>query len=256
MSGSGCPRRRRTENSSPGWPIGTSTPPARHGAKCSPASTHPPWSAPKTGCRIGWGSAREASRRSQVPEQTTQALGELARSCHTTVSTVLQGAWAVLLTSLTGTARRRVRHGAIPAGSTRRGRRGVDGRPVDQHGAGAREHHRGHHRHRPARATADRPQRHPRASALGAQRDSPRQPGTSNSSTRLFVYENYPGRRAALSVGGDDGDELTIAGVHQPRVQPLPADRGSLAGPRTQPARRIRHRRLRRGRHRGVDRHG
>ena len=39
----------------------------------------------------------------QVPEQTTQALGELARSCHTTVSTVLQGAWAVLLTSLTGT---------------------------------------------------------------------------------------------------------------------------------------------------------
>src|SRR5262249_41749129 len=27
---------------------------------------------------------------------------ELARSCHTTVSTVLQGAWALLLTSLTG----------------------------------------------------------------------------------------------------------------------------------------------------------
>ena len=38
----------------------------------------------------------------QVPEQTTAALGELARSCHTTVSTVLQGAWAMVLTSLTG----------------------------------------------------------------------------------------------------------------------------------------------------------
>ena len=38
----------------------------------------------------------------RVPEQTTRALGELARSHHTTVSTVLQGAWALLLTSLTG----------------------------------------------------------------------------------------------------------------------------------------------------------
>jgi hypothetical protein len=38
----------------------------------------------------------------RVPEATTQALGELARSCQTTVSTVLQGAWALLLTWLTG----------------------------------------------------------------------------------------------------------------------------------------------------------
>ncbi|MGB8407916.1 MAG: amino acid adenylation domain-containing protein, partial [Mycobacterium sp.] len=45
--------------------------------------------------RRGFGSFR-------VSEQTTDALGELARSCHTTVSTVLQGAWAVLLASLTG----------------------------------------------------------------------------------------------------------------------------------------------------------
>ena len=37
-----------------------------------------------------------------VPEQTTRALGELARSCHTTVNTVLQGAWAQLLMWLTG----------------------------------------------------------------------------------------------------------------------------------------------------------
>ncbi|OBA89888.1 hypothetical protein A5662_23635 [Mycobacteriaceae bacterium 1482268.1] len=37
-----------------------------------------------------------------VPAQTTRALGELARSCHTTVSTVLQAAWAQLLMTLTG----------------------------------------------------------------------------------------------------------------------------------------------------------
>jgi amino acid adenylation domain-containing protein len=37
-----------------------------------------------------------------VPEDTTRALGELARSCHTTVSTVLQAAWAQVLCSLTG----------------------------------------------------------------------------------------------------------------------------------------------------------
>ena len=74
-------------------------PPAQPGAKCSPASTHPHWSGPLQD-RLGLGRRGFASVR--VPEQTTQALGELARSCHTTVSTVLQGAWAVLLTSLTG----------------------------------------------------------------------------------------------------------------------------------------------------------
>ena len=37
-----------------------------------------------------------------VPEDITRALAELARSRHTTLSTVLQGAWAVLLSSLTG----------------------------------------------------------------------------------------------------------------------------------------------------------
>ncbi|WP_304118836.1 non-ribosomal peptide synthetase, partial [Mycolicibacterium bacteremicum] len=38
----------------------------------------------------------------EMPAQTTTALGDLARTCRTTVSTVLQGAWAVLLTSMTG----------------------------------------------------------------------------------------------------------------------------------------------------------
>ena len=37
-----------------------------------------------------------------VPAETTAALGELARTCHTTVNTVLQAAWAQLLCWLTG----------------------------------------------------------------------------------------------------------------------------------------------------------
>ncbi len=48
------------------------------------------------------GRGRRGFASSSVPEPTTQALNELARSCHATVSTVLQGAWALLLTSLTG----------------------------------------------------------------------------------------------------------------------------------------------------------
>nr|WP_163737384.1 non-ribosomal peptide synthase/polyketide synthase [Mycobacterium gallinarum] len=38
----------------------------------------------------------------RLSEQTTSALGELARSCHTTLNTVLQAAWAQVLTWLTG----------------------------------------------------------------------------------------------------------------------------------------------------------
>ena len=45
--------------------------------------------------RLGLGRRGVASFR--VPEETTRALGELARSCHTTVNIVLQGAWAQLL---------------------------------------------------------------------------------------------------------------------------------------------------------------
>ena len=50
--------------------------------------------------RLGLGRRGVASFR--VSEQTTQALGELARSHHTTVNTVLQAAWAQLLMWLTG----------------------------------------------------------------------------------------------------------------------------------------------------------
>ncbi len=50
--------------------------------------------------RLGLGRRGVASFR--VHEQTTSAVAELARTCHTTVNTVLQGAWALLLASLTG----------------------------------------------------------------------------------------------------------------------------------------------------------
>ena len=48
------------------------------------------------------GRGERDTRSARVPEDVTRALGELARSQHTTVSTVLQAAWAKLLTWLTG----------------------------------------------------------------------------------------------------------------------------------------------------------
>ncbi len=59
---------------------------------------------------------------SQVSEYTTRAVNELARSCHTTVNTVLQAAWAQVLMSMTG--RRDVVFGAA-----------VSGRPTEVPGA-------------------------------------------------------------------------------------------------------------------------
>ncbi len=50
--------------------------------------------------RLQHGRQGVAARR--LPEHTTQAINELARSCHTTVNTVLQGAFAQLLCWLTG----------------------------------------------------------------------------------------------------------------------------------------------------------
>ena len=48
------------------------------------------------------GSGRRGYESLRLTAENTQALGQLARSCHTTVSTVLQAAWAQLLYSLTG----------------------------------------------------------------------------------------------------------------------------------------------------------
>ena len=73
-------------------------PPTRPGVRCWPVLTPPPWWARRT----GWGWARRGVASFRVPEQTTRALSELARSHHTTVNTVLQAAWAQLLMWLTG----------------------------------------------------------------------------------------------------------------------------------------------------------
>jgi amino acid adenylation domain-containing protein/non-ribosomal peptide synthase protein (TIGR01720 family) len=70
--------------------------------------------------RLGVGPRDTKSFR--VSEETAQALGQLARSSQTTVSTVLQGAWALVLGGLTG--RGDVAFGAV-----------VSGRPADVPGA-------------------------------------------------------------------------------------------------------------------------
>ncbi|WP_116377627.1 non-ribosomal peptide synthetase, partial [Mycobacterium sp. MFM001] len=69
-----------------------------------------------------WGLGRRGLASVRVPEQISGAVGELARSHHTTVSTVLQAAWAQVLSWLTG--QRDVAFGAV-----------VSGRPAELAGA-------------------------------------------------------------------------------------------------------------------------
>nr|WP_232836296.1 non-ribosomal peptide synthetase [Mycolicibacterium smegmatis] len=74
---------------------------------------------------VGRSSTLEAEHHvmsSRVPEQMARALAGLARSCHTTVNTVLQAAWAQVLTGLTG-------HHDVVFGTA------VSGRPTDLPGA-------------------------------------------------------------------------------------------------------------------------
>jgi non-ribosomal peptide synthetase component F len=141
----------------------------------------------------------------RVPEQTTRAISELARSHHTTVSTVLQAAWAQLLMRLTG--QRDVAFGAV-----------VSGRPAEVVGADSMvgllintvpvranitssttttdlldqlqntHNHTLEHQHL-ALSEIHRVTGHPRLF------DS------------VFVYENYPTDAAVLS--GDDGLAIT-----------------------------------------------
>ena len=70
--------------------------------------------------RVGLGTRGVDSFR--VPDETTRALGELARSYHTTVNTVLQAAWAQVLMWLTG-------HHDVVFGTA------VSGRPAEVAGA-------------------------------------------------------------------------------------------------------------------------
>ena len=80
------------------WLAGSgSRPPRRPGVRCWPVLTPHPGGSARAG---GAGSARCGACR--VAEQTTRALGELARVQHTTVNIVLQAAFAQLLCALTG----------------------------------------------------------------------------------------------------------------------------------------------------------
>ena len=110
-------------------------------------------------------------------------------------------------------------------------------------------HHRGDHHRRPARPAAERPQPHLEHQHL-ALSEIHRVTGQDQLFDTLFVYENYPIDTAALSGDRRVGHHR----VHRPRIQPLPADGASPAGRRTGPSRRIRHRCVRRGQHRGADR--
>ena len=124
--------------------------------------------------RVRLGPRGSMSHR--VPEDLSQALGELARSHHTTVNTVLQAAWAQTLMWQTG------QHDVVFGTA-------VSGRPTDVPGAETivgllintvpvRQHQPGQYHRRLTRTTARRSQPHHRTPTPGAQRDPPsRGPG-------------------------------------------------------------------------------
>ena len=178
------------------------------------------------------GQGRRGFASSRVPEQTTRALDELARSCHATVSTVLQGAWALLLTSLTGqhdvafgTPRSRVGQPEVA------GAESMVGLLINTV---------------PVRATItattttaellaqlqSNPQRPARAPAPGAQRHSPRH-RPRKTIRHPFRLRELPDRHHRALGRRRVGHHR----VHQPRIQPLSNDGGSPAGPRNRPAR-------------------
>ena len=193
-----------------------SMPPRRPGVRCWPVLTPPPWSAR----RVGWGWAREAVASCRVPEETTRAVSELARSRHTTVNTVLQAAFAQLLMWLTG------QHD-VAFGTA------VSGRPAEVVGADSMvgllintvpvraNITRGNHHRRSAGPAAKRPQRHPGAPAPGAQRDPPHHRAGPAVRHPVRVRE-LPGRHRRVVRRQRVGHHR----VHHPRIQPLPADGG------------------------------
>jgi glycopeptidolipid biosynthesis protein len=144
-----------------------------------------------------FGLGRRGVESFRVPEETTRALTELARSHHTTVNTVLQGAWALLLMWLTG--QRDVAFGAT-----------VSGRPAEVAGA---ESMVGllintvpvRANITPATTTADlldqlqRASNHTLEHQHLALRDIHRITGHEQLFDTVFVYENYPIDTAALS---------------------------------------------------------
>ncbi len=165
--------------------------------------------------RLGLGRRGVASYR--VPEQTTRALSELARSCHTTVSTVLQAGWAQLLMSQTG--RRDVAFGTT-----------VSGRPTELAGADSmvgllintvpvRAHITS------ATTTVElldqlqSAYNHTLEHQHLALSEIHRVTGQEHLFDTFFVYENYPIDAAALS--GSDGLAVTEITHHEYNHYPL-----------------------------------
>ncbi|PEG35664.1 non-ribosomal peptide synthetase [Mycolicibacterium agri] len=156
--------------------------------------------------RLGVGPRNAKSFR--LSEETTQAVNELARTSQTTVSTVLQGAWALLLAWLTG--QRDVAFGAV-----------VSGRPADVPGADSmvgllintvpvRANIT------PTTTVADLldqlqvAHNHTLEHQYLGLRDIHRVTGLERLFDTVFVYENYPTVAAASS---DGADELVISDV-------------------------------------------
>ena len=196
--------------------------------------------------RLGLGIRGVRSFR--LPAEITRAVSELARSCHTTVNTVLQAAWAQLLCRLTG------QHD-VAFGTT------VSGRPAEVLGAESMVGLLINTVPVRANITAattttdllDQLQsahNHTLEHQHLALSEIHRITGHEQLFDTLFAYENYPIDTGALL--GDHG--VRHHRYHQPGIQPLPADGTSPAGPRTGASRRIRHRCVRRGQHRGADR--
>ncbi len=186
----------------------------RPGARCWPVSTPPRWSAR----RAGWAWAREALNYFRLSEETTRALSELARSYHTTVNTVLQGAWAQLLMWLTG------QHDVVFGTA-------VSGRPAEVAGA---ESMVGllintvpvRANITPATTTADlldqlhSAHNHTLDHQHLALNEIHRATGHDQLFDTLFVYENYPVDTGAMAGSRRVGHHR----VHQPRIHPLSAD--------------------------------
>ena len=159
-----------------------------------------------------------------VSAELSGAVSELARACQTTVSTVLQGAFAQLLCWLTG------QHDVVFGTA-------VSGRPAEV--AGAESMVGLLINTVPVRATITAATS--TADLLGqlqsAHNDTlehqhlalpeiHRVTGHQQLFDTLFVYENYPVDTAALA----GAHELAITEYHQPRIHPLPAD-GGRPGP-------------------------
>ena len=158
-----------------------------------------------------------------MPAQTTRAINELARSCHTTVNTVLQAAWAQLLMWLTG--HHDVAFGAAVSGRSAEvtGAESMVGLLINTVPVRATI--------TPATTIADLLGELQRAynKTLEHQHlalsEIHRATGHDQLFDTLFVYQNYPVDNTALF----ERQRVGRHRVHRPRIQPLPADPASHA---------------------------